>query len=234
MIATPAPPSSANVFDLALPHPIAHQQKANRQPGKRKSCPGEDREEPRLRLLKRVYAVDIRLERPGQPAQPQSRPHQRRGQRDCKRDAHGRNRRTHSPTASQPAHHAHQHHGEADGVQDVHPQQVRPRRPRESKQVLLQPEEQAQPEDFSAAKDSGARYLIGISAALAQFVRNQGERYPGKKKKQRRRQCAAQLRPHEEGALARGAAQPGVVAVGLEHEYAGQAAHPVDVSQARG
>ncbi len=67
---------------------------------------------------------------------------------------------------------------------------------------------------------------------LAKFFRDQGERDSREKEKQRRGEGSAQLRVHEEPALPGRRAQPGIVAVGLEHQHAGQPAHPVDVGEA--
>src|SRR5438128_1861136 len=76
--------------------------------------------------------------------------------------------------------------------------------------------------------------LVRSQSLLPQFVNHQGEGNSCEEEKQRSRQGAAELRPHEKLGLARVATQPRVVAVGLKHQYAGQAAHPVDINEPRG
>ncbi len=78
-----------------------------------------------------------------------------------------------------------------------------------------------------AARDLRRREIL-----LQEFVRDQGKRDSRQKQKQRRRKRSAQLRIHEEAALARRSAEPRVIAMGLEHQQAGQSAHPVDIGEA--
>jgi hypothetical protein len=75
--------------------------------------------------------------------------------------------------------------------------------------------------------------LPGRHAFPNELVRNECEGDAGKKKEQRRGKGSTQLRKHEERGFARAGGEPGVVAMGLEHEDAGETAHPVDVGEAR-
>ena len=130
-----------------------------------------------------------------------------------------------------PAHHAHQHHGDANRIQDVHAQQIAPRGPSPGDDVFLQAEQKTQSQNFRAAPDGRACDRVRRQALLAQFVGHQGKGNSRQKEKQRRRQRPTQLGPHEKCRLAGLGIQPGVVAVGLKHQDAGQAAHPVDVGE---
>ncbi len=107
--------------------------------------------------------------------------------------------------------------------------QVGPRRDWLAEKKLLQTKEHAQQKDFSAAQNRRARDFIGGDAFLAQFVRHQREGNAGEKQKQRRGKRPAQLRQLEKSTVARRAAQPGVVAMRLEHHQAGESSQPVDV-----
>jgi hypothetical protein len=50
--------------------------------------------------------------------------------------------------------------------------------------------------------------------------------------KERRGQRSTELRPFDEGAFARGATEPRIVAMRLEHQEAGETAHPIDIGEA--
>src|SRR2546423_15701630 len=58
-----------------LTGPIAQQKQSNREPCERKCAPGKDWKQPALRLIKIVYAIYVRLHRPGQPARTPVGPH---------------------------------------------------------------------------------------------------------------------------------------------------------------
>jgi hypothetical protein len=139
----------------------------------------------------------------------------------------------HVPAQDHPAQDSHQHHGETDGVEDVNAQQIALGRPSPGDDVLLHPEQQAEGENLRAAADGRARDLAGRQVLSPQFIRDEGKRNSCQEEKQRRGKGSAQLRVHEEAALARRAAQPRVIAVSLKHQDAGQPAHPVDVGEAR-
>ena len=92
----------------------------------------------------------------------------------------------------------------------------------------MQAEEESEAEDFSAAADHGAGDFGGAQVLANELVGDQGEGNSGEKKKEGRGQRAEELRSFEEARVAGIATQPGVVTVRLEHQDAGQAAHPVD------
>ena len=85
---------------------------------------------------------------------------------------------------------------------------------------------------ISAPRRMVARAILrGRQILLPQFLGHQRERNTRQKQEQRSGEGSAQLRVHEESALPRAGAEPGVVAVGLKHQHAGQAPHPIDVGQ---
>ena len=95
------------------------------------------------------------------------------------------------------------------------------------------PEQKSKSQNFRAAPDGCSRDLIRRYAFLPELVGHQGERNSCQKKKQRRGKSSAQLRPHEKRSLPRLRIQPGIVAMRLKHQDAGQAAHPVNVGETR-
>ena len=67
---------------LALPRSITEEKKSYGKSHEGKSRPGENRKQPTLRLTEVMYAVDVRLHRPRQPARTPTRPKQRSGERN--------------------------------------------------------------------------------------------------------------------------------------------------------
>src|SRR5262249_54186980 len=122
-------------------------------------------------------------------------------------------------------------HREAEDVEDIDTKEICPGGIAEGETVFLNSKKQAEPKDFRAAKNSLFGSGAVVSFLLAQSLGNKRERNACKKNEKRGRKCAAKLRPDEHGRLARFWAEPRVVAVRLEHEDAGEAAHPVDVGE---
>src|SRR5439155_27158086 len=199
--------------------PVARHQQSNRQASKSKACPRKNREEPGLRFAQIMYAVDIRLERPRKPVRTPRCPKQRREQGDRQSDCScgsGQNKpgapRISSSPQKQPAASSHEHHGNADRVQNIYAKQIAPRRPAPSDQVFLRAKQHSQAENLRTAPNGSSSDLRSCKIFLPQLVDDQRERNACKEQKQRGRQRASQLRPHEKGALARPVSQPGVVA----------------------
>ena len=96
----------------------------------------------------------------------------------------------------------------ADGVQNVHAQQIGPGRPGYAEKIFLQAEKLSEAEYFRAAKNGGPRNLIWRGSFLAHFVGDQREGNSREKKKKRRGDGSAKLRPFHHTRLARGSAQP--------------------------
>ena len=67
---------------FTLARPIAEQQKSDGKSGEGKSRPGKDGEKPRLRLAQIMHAVDVGLDRPGQPVRTPGGPERRSQQRN--------------------------------------------------------------------------------------------------------------------------------------------------------
>ena len=85
----------------------------------------------------------------------------------------------------------------------------------------MQAEEQSEGENFGAAAEHGAGDFRGTQVLANEFVRDQREGYSRQKKKEWCRQCPEELRSFEEPSVTGIAAQPCVIAMRLEHEYAG-------------
>jgi len=94
----------------------------------------------------------------------------------------------------------------------------------------LQAEGESEGQDFCAAEEHGASDFGGGALLTDQLVGDQGEGDSGEKEEEWSREGSEELRGFEEGGVAGIASEPGVVTVGLEHEDAGEAAHPVDPS----
>src|SRR5450755_851688 len=112
---------------------------------------------------------------------------------------------------------SHQDHRQADDVQDVDAEEVGPRGPSPGDDIFLEAEEESEGKDFGAAEGHGAGEGGGRQVLANEFVGDQGEGNSCKKKEERSGERAEELGSFEERAVAGVAAEPSVVAVGLEH-----------------
>ena len=204
-----------------------------------KGRPGKEREEPVLRLREVVDAVDVGLDGPGEEARAVGGP-ERRGEHSD-RGCHGE--RTEDATGAgggdffgggEPAEQSHEGHGEAKDVEDVDAEEIGPGNPFIAESVFLEAEEEAESKDFYTAETGLFRDGIGGNSLLAEAFVDECHRDPCEEDEEWSGKSAAELRPVIEGGVAEVGSEPGIVAVGLEHEEAGEAAEPVDVGEARG
>src|SRR5271157_4052144 len=205
---------------------VREDQEADSQPGKGEGGPGKNRKEPVLRLVESVHAIDVGLEEPGKEARAPGGPERRRGHCDERGGDEGgkdgaapRERRRGG--CSEPAEHAHQDHGEAEDVEHVNAEKIGPRGRPTGEEKFLDAEEDAVAKDFGAAEGGLAGNGVTGDSLLAESAGDEGNGNTGKKNKQRRGECAAELRQLEERGAALIGAEPGVVAVGLKHQEAG-------------
>ncbi len=121
----------------------------------------------------------------------------------------------------------------ADDVQHVHAEQIGPGRPRLTQQKFLQAKQQSRRQ---RPPRRAASWRARSGRAAIPFCRMRSVTSATETPARKRKSGAGSVPPScdklEEVRLARGAAEPGVVAVRLEHQDAGQAAHPVDVGEA--
>ena len=75
---------------------------------------------------------------------------------------------------------------------------------------------------------------VAGNSLFAETIGDERHRDAGEEDEEGRGESAAELRPVVERGVVEVGTEPGVVAMGLEHEEAGQAAHPVDVDEAGG
>ena len=187
-----------------------------------------------------MYAVDVGLDRPRQPARLPDGPQQRCGEDDGEsgrhRDDDGATRTDFhfrgEGRCGQPAAQSHQHHRDADHIKNVHSSQVAPGCPSPTDKEFLQAKQQAQTENFRTAADGCAGNGGGREVLAPQFFSNHGERHSRDEQKQRGGQGAEELRDLQKTPLARRWREPCVVAMGLKHQHAGEPPHPVNVGEA--
>ena len=223
---------------LAAAGKVRKNEEAYGEPGKGEGGPGKNRKEPVLRLVERVHAIDVGLEGPREKARAPGGPERRRGQRN---ERGGKERGEDAAAARErrrggggkPAEHAHQHYGKAEDIEHVNAQEIGPRGRPTGEEKFLDAEEDAVAKNVGAAKDGLAGNGVAGDSLLAESAGDEGNGNARKKNKKRRGKSAAKLRQSEERGVALIGAEPGVVAVGLKHEEAGEAAHPVDVGEAR-
>src|SRR5450432_3055450 len=172
--------------------------------------------------------VHVRLQRPRQPSWAPDRIQKRREQGDCK-------------TSSEPGPRIASIHPwrfnflrrekRARSNQHAHTKQVGPRRPAPRHHILLQAEQEPKTQDLGAAKNGLPGNMIRILSLLPQAQSDKSKRKAGQKQKRGRWYCAPELRPVDQPSLPRARREPRVVAVGLKHKDARQAAHPVDIAE---
>ena len=131
----------------------------------------------------------------------------------------------------EPAEDAHEDHGKPEDVEDVHAEEIGPGRPRIAEREFLDAEEEREAEDFGTAADGLLGDGVAGDSLFAEALGDESEGDAGEKNEKRRGERAAELRPGEERRTARLGAEPGVVAVRLEHHDAGETAHPIDVGK---
>ena len=131
--------------------------------------------------------------------------------------------------AGEVAEHAHENHREAENVEYIDAEKIRPGRVAEAEGKFLNAEEKAEAEHFRAAKNG----LFGDGGAVdSLFTKALGDEREGnssEKDEQRSGKGAEKVRPDKDRRFACFGAEPRIVAMRLEHEYAGEATHPVDV-----
>jgi len=183
-----------------------------------------------------VHAVDVRLELPREKAGAPGGPERRSEHGDdcCGQEGSGDAAGAGGGdfgSGGEPAEHRHKNHGETENVEDVDAKEVGPGSATVAEEEFLDAEEEAEGEDFGAAKGRLFQDGVAGNALFAEAFGGEGHGEAGEENKERSGECPAELRPMEERGVAEVGAEPGVVAVGLEHEEAGEAAHPVDVRE---
>ena len=130
--------------------PIAQDYETRSHANESKRCPRKNWEEPCLRLVESVDAVDVRLERPGKPTRSPRRIEQWSQQSNCKTGKQPdpgvcfpptlfcsrRKRCGRGIPAAQTAGNSHQNHGEANHVEHIDAEQVGPRRPSPPRRIV--------------------------------------------------------------------------------------------------
>src|SRR5581483_9571093 len=206
------------------------------QTGESKRGPGEQREEPRLRLVENVHAVEIGLDGPGKKTRAVGSPNRRsqhgNGAGSEERGEDGtRAGRGGVVRVDEPAEDAHEDHGKAEDVEDVHAEEIGPGRPRIAEREFLDAEEEREAEDFGTAADGLLGDGVAGDSLFAEALGDESEGDAGEKDEKRRGERAAELRPGEERRMAGLGAEPGIITVRLEHHDAGEAAHPIDIGE---
>src|SRR5208337_4398804 len=207
---------------LAAAGKVREDEEAYGEPGEGEGGPGKNRKEPVLRLVERVYTIDVGLEGPREKARAPGGPERGRGQRN---ERGGKERGEDAAAArerrrgggGEPAEHSHQHYGEAEDIEHVNAEEIGPGGRPTGEEKFLDAEEDTVAKDFGAAEDGLAGNGVAGDSLLAESAGDEGNGNARKKNKKRSGKGAAELRQSEERGVALIRAEPGVVAVGLKH-----------------
>ena len=192
----PVPPSAANVRASLRLAMLVKRKKPTARPAKCERGPGEEWEEPRLRVAENMDAVDVGLERPREAARAVRGPEKRGGH---SHESGDKKAGEDSPIArsgdglrkcggvcriasgGEPAEDAHQHDRETEHIEDVDAQEIGPGRPPVAERVFLDAKEEAESEDFCAAENGCFRDFGGSGAFFSEAFRYQCDGNTGKK-----------------------------------------------------
>ena len=133
----------------------------------------------------------------------------------------------HNPTTS-----SHQNERDANHVQDIYPQQITPRRPTPGDANSCKRKSKPSPKISAPRRMVVQAIWLGCNPFCRSLLTTNASETPARKRKAERvkfRPIATRQKtfPDAHDCSAR------IVAVGLKHQHAGQATHPVNVGQAR-